>query len=91
MKRECGAFELDPIELRTVDVVREAVEWARPRLEERPILVYSTADAAAVAKAQAALGRERAGALIEEANTSLTSAARSTNGGLRTAPRAISA
>lgn len=67
MKRECGAFELDPIELRTVDVVREALEWARPRLAERPILVYSTADAAAVAKAQAALGRERAGALIEEA------------------------
>lgn len=68
MKRQCDSFELDPIELRTRDdVVQQALAWARPRLGERPILIYSTADAAAVAKAQAAIGRERAGELIEQA------------------------
>lgn len=68
MKRQCDSFELDPIELRTRDdVVQQALAWARPRLGERPILIYSTADAAAVAKAQAAVGRERAGELIEQA------------------------
>lgn len=68
MKRQCDSFELDPIELRTRDdVVQQALAWARPRLGERPLLIYSTADAAAVAKAQAAVGRERAGELIEQA------------------------
>lgn len=68
MKRQCDSFELDPIELRTRDdVVQQALAWARPRLGERPLLIYSTADAAAVAKAQAAIGRERAGELIEQA------------------------
>jgi uncharacterized protein YgbK (DUF1537 family) len=68
MKRQCDSFELDPVELRTRDdVVQQTLAWARPRLGERPILIYSTADAAAVAKAQAAVGRERAGELIEQA------------------------
>lgn len=68
MKRECAAFEIDPVELHTHHgVVREALEWARPRLGERPVLVYSTAHAGAVAKAQAALGRDRAGTLVEHA------------------------
>ena len=68
MKRQCDSFELDPIELRMRDdVVQQALAWACPRLGERPVLIYSTADAAAVAKAQAAVGRERAGELIEQA------------------------
>jgi uncharacterized protein YgbK (DUF1537 family) len=68
MKRQCEWFEIDPIALREEsDVVRKAVEWARPRLGKHPILIYSTADAGAVEKVQAALGRERAGALVEEA------------------------
>jgi uncharacterized protein YgbK (DUF1537 family) len=68
MKQHCESFEVDPIELRSRgDVVDEALLWARPRLGERPLLVYSTADPASVEKAQAALGRERAGYLIEQA------------------------
>ena len=68
MKRQCASFEIDPIELRSRgDVVEDALRWARPRLGARPLLVYSTADPASVAKAQAALGRERAGDLIEQA------------------------
>jgi len=68
MKRQCEWFEIDPIALREdSDVVQKAVEWARPRLGKRPILVYSTADAGAVEKVQAALGREHAGALVEQA------------------------
>jgi uncharacterized protein YgbK (DUF1537 family) len=68
MKRQCESFEIDPIELRSRDdVVERALQWARPRLGARPLLVYSTADSASVEKAQAALGRERAGDLIEQA------------------------
>lgn len=68
MKRQCESFEIDPIELRSRDdVIERALQWARPRLGARPLLVYSTADPAAVAKAQAALGRERASHLIEQA------------------------
>jgi uncharacterized protein YgbK (DUF1537 family) len=68
MKRHCDSFEIDPIELRSRDdVVQQALQWARSRLGERPLLVYSTADPASVEKAQAALGRERAGHLIEQA------------------------
>jgi uncharacterized protein YgbK (DUF1537 family) len=72
MKRHCDSFEIDPIELRSGDdVVQQALQWARSRLGERPLLVYSTADPASVEKAQAALGRERAGHLIEQAMGSI--------------------
>jgi uncharacterized protein YgbK (DUF1537 family) len=68
MKRHCASFEIDPIELRSAsDVVGEVLGWARARLGAQPLLVYSTADPASVQKAQAALGRERAGYLIEQA------------------------
>lgn len=68
MKASHASFEIDPIELHTNgDAVRNALEWARPRLGADPILIYSTADASTVAKAQAALGRERAGELVEHA------------------------
>lgn len=68
MKRQCDSFELDPIALRSRDdIVEKVLHWARPRLGERPLLVYSTADAPSVEKVQAALGRERAGHLVENA------------------------
>ena len=68
MKRHCEAFEIDPIELRAgTDVVQRAIEWARARVGDQPLLIYSTADAPAVEKVQAALGREQAGHLIEQA------------------------
>jgi uncharacterized protein YgbK (DUF1537 family) len=45
----------------------EAVAWAAARLGAAPVLIYATADAEAVRRAQAALGRERAGAAVEAA------------------------
>jgi len=68
MKASHASFEIDPIELHTNgDAVKKALEWARPRLGSAPILIYSTADASAIAKAQAALGRTRAGEIVERA------------------------
>jgi uncharacterized protein YgbK (DUF1537 family) len=68
MKRHCDAFEIDPIALREgSDIVQRAIEWGRTRMGNQPLLIYSTADAPAVEKVQAALGREQAGHLIEQA------------------------
>jgi uncharacterized protein YgbK (DUF1537 family) len=68
MKARSESFEIDPIELREDRAsVAKALQWAKPRLGSKPVLIYSTADPAEVAKAQAALGRERAGQLIEAA------------------------
>ncbi len=68
MKARCEWHEIDPLALAAGDDgVRHALDWARPRLGARPVLIYSTADAAGIEKVQAALGRERAGSLIEQA------------------------
>ena len=48
------------------DVADAALAWARPRLGEQPLLIHSTADADSVLRTQALLGREHAGALIEQ-------------------------
>ena len=62
------AFRLDPLALaRGEDQAAAAVAWARPLLAGGPVLIYASAPPAEVAAAQAALGRERAGALIEAA------------------------
>ncbi len=47
------------------DVAAEALAWAGPRLEEGPVLIYSSAEPARVAALQAAFGAEEAGAAIE--------------------------
>jgi 3-dehydrotetronate 4-kinase len=49
-------------ELRETDVVT----WALKQPASEPVLIYSSADPAEVAKVQAAFGRERAGEMIEE-------------------------
>jgi 3-dehydrotetronate 4-kinase len=49
------------------DVAGEVLAWAEARLAEGPVMIYSTADHARVAALQDRLGRERAGALVEEA------------------------
>ena len=62
------AFRLDPLALaRGEDQAAAAIAWARPLLAGGPVLIYASAPPAEVAAAQAALGRERAGALIEAA------------------------
>jgi len=68
MKAGSNGFEIDPIALRDDRAaVAKVLQWARPRLGREPVLIFSTADPASVEKAQAALGRERAGQLIEAA------------------------
>jgi 3-dehydrotetronate 4-kinase len=62
-----AAFAVDPLRLAAGDdVARQALEWARPQLGEKPLLVYATADAAVVKSVQATLGAARAGTLVEE-------------------------
>ena len=68
--RQAGepAFGIDPLALAAgVDVVRAALDWAAPRLAQGPVLVYATAEAAAVQAVQAQLGVARAGEMIEQA------------------------
>lgn len=62
------AFELDALVLaQGRDQAAEALAWAVPQLGRAPVLIYSTADPQRVAAVHAALGRERASALLESA------------------------
>jgi uncharacterized protein YgbK (DUF1537 family) len=62
------AYTLDPMRLAAgEDVVAQVLAWAEPRMQDGPVLVYSTAQPDAVKQAQGALGAERAGAMIEDA------------------------
>ncbi|HEX5454667.1 MAG TPA: 3-oxo-tetronate kinase [Stellaceae bacterium] len=66
--RGAHTFILNPLALaERPDVAAEALAWSEPLLGERPILIASTASPKLVARVQAELGRERAGALIEAA------------------------
>ena len=68
MRAHHPALAIDPLDLaRGADVVSAALAWAAPLLAEGPVLIYATANPAEVAAAQAALGREKAGALVEDA------------------------
>lgn len=60
------ALRLDVTELaRDPGMAARAIAWACARLDEGPVLVYSTDTPDAVRRAQAELGRERAGELLE--------------------------
>lgn len=62
------AFNVDPFELaRGTDVVGAALEWAESRLKDGPVLLYATATPETVRAAQAQLGAERTGSLVEDA------------------------
>jgi uncharacterized protein YgbK (DUF1537 family) len=65
--RERGAvFTVDPLAAAAGrDIVGEAFSWAEPQLGERPVLISATAPPDKIAAIQKALGRERAGALVE--------------------------
>ncbi len=68
--RQAGgaAFAVDALALAAGDdVVGAALAWARPRLAQGPVLVYATAEPAAVQAVQARLGVARAGAIVERA------------------------
>ena len=63
-----AGLALDPLQLAAGrDLVAEALAWARPRLGSAPVLVYATAEPAAVRAVQQQLGAEAAGALVEQA------------------------
>jgi len=66
----CGlpALAVDPLQLAAgVDVVSQALDWAAPLLPHQSVLVYSTADAAAVRAVQERMGAAEAGAMVEGA------------------------
>jgi uncharacterized protein YgbK (DUF1537 family) len=67
--RECHpAFQVLPADLAGGrDVVGEALAWAETRIAQEPVLIYATATPEDVRAAQANLGVERAGALVENA------------------------
>jgi uncharacterized protein YgbK (DUF1537 family) len=63
-----AAFAVDPLRLAAGrDLADEAIAWAGPRLERGPVLVYATAESAAVRAVQERLGADKAGALVEHA------------------------
>jgi len=68
MRQAHDAFKVDPIALaRGEDVAGAALEWARERVRRMPVLIYATATSQEVEAAQAQLGAERTGAMVEAA------------------------
>jgi uncharacterized protein YgbK (DUF1537 family) len=67
MKAGHDAFQLDPIAIaQGRDVAAEAIDWARSKIGDKPILLYSTAVPEEVGAVQSKLGREHSGAIVEE-------------------------
>jgi 3-dehydrotetronate 4-kinase len=68
MRAQYPAFEVDPLALAAGQPVADRVlEWAASRLGEGPVLIFASAPPERVRAVQEAIGRERAGTLIEEA------------------------
>jgi uncharacterized protein YgbK (DUF1537 family) len=64
------ALAIDPLRAASgmasgIDVAAEALAWAAPLLKTGPVLLYSTAESAAIKAVQSQLGVEEAGALVE--------------------------
>jgi uncharacterized protein YgbK (DUF1537 family) len=69
MREKHATRALDPLRL-AADLGAEtagALAWAKAQLPAGPVLIHASAPPASVAAAQAALGRERAGTLVEKA------------------------
>lgn len=63
-----AAFEVDPFELQKGALSSGTLaEWALKQAGDKPVLIYSSADPAAVRKVQDKLGRADAGAIVEHA------------------------
>ena len=61
------AFRIDPLQLADgADLAAAALAWAGPQLAAGPVLVYATAEPDAVRMAQARLGAQRAGEIVEQ-------------------------
>jgi uncharacterized protein YgbK (DUF1537 family) len=67
MTERAPVFVIDPLAAASGrDVAADALAWAVPRLGDTPVCVAATAPPETVAAVQQTLGRERAGALVEE-------------------------
>ena len=67
------ALAIDPLRMASgIDVAAEALAWAAPLLQKGPVLMYSTAETAAVKAVQYQLGVEDAGALVERTLAAIT-------------------
>ena len=65
-RERAPVFTIDPVAAAAGrDFVGEALAWAMPRLSDRPVLISATAPPEEVTAVQQALGRDRAGALVE--------------------------
>jgi uncharacterized protein YgbK (DUF1537 family) len=61
------SLAIDPLALHTGAIsVTSIIDWASANGGDRPVLIYSSAEPNAVARAQDTLGRDAAGALIED-------------------------
>jgi uncharacterized protein YgbK (DUF1537 family) len=69
MRTQHPALALQPLKLAAdfEQGVAAALDWARPKLGDGPVLIHAGGTPTDVAAVQKTLGRERAGALIEEA------------------------
>jgi uncharacterized protein YgbK (DUF1537 family) len=69
MKVRYPALKLEPIALseNSREEIARALGWAVSRLPEAPVLIYASAPPDEVGRIQARLGRERAGAVVEQA------------------------
>jgi uncharacterized protein YgbK (DUF1537 family) len=63
------AYRMDPLQIAAgVDMAAQALAWAAPLLsQQRPVLIYSTADSSAVKSVQGQLGVREAGTMLEDA------------------------
>ncbi len=68
-------FQIDPLALhRGEPVVAQAIEFAQARLAQEAVLIYATNTPEAVAQAQAQIGVEQAGKLVEGALADISAA-----------------
>ncbi|MGI9335411.1 MAG: 3-oxo-tetronate kinase [Gammaproteobacteria bacterium] len=66
MLKQRPGYRVDPLAAaRGLDAVAEALAFAGRHLDDGPVLIYATADPAAVKAVQDDLGRDEAGALVE--------------------------
>lgn len=67
-KEQRPAFRVDPLALAEgAPLAEEAVAWAEDKIGDGPVLVYATAEPDEVRAAQAKVGREAAGEMVERA------------------------
>jgi uncharacterized protein YgbK (DUF1537 family) len=68
-------FEIDPLAIPdAAQLAASAIDWAHGKLGDAPIVIAASAPPDKVAAVQATLGREAAGALIEDAMASIAAA-----------------